>query len=85
MLAVLAGCVLSAPRPNNKKSGNGTTFFNIGQNYFDEWQAFATGTGITPAGISVYGDIYSGALNSDSVNLLSSYAAAHRYVDSYLV
>ena len=53
----------------------GSTFVNIGQNYLTEWQGFSRIK--TPAGISVYGDIYSG-LNSDSVELLEAYAAEHR-------
>ncbi|KAJ3562448.1 hypothetical protein NP233_g9563 [Leucocoprinus birnbaumii] len=55
----------------------GQTYFVIGQNYEAEWNAFASGTGKTPAGISVYGDIYSGALNSDSVSMLADYASKH--------
>ena len=52
----------------------GSTIFNIGQNYVSEWNSFASAVK-TPSGISVYGDIYSGALNSDSQILLSQYAA----------
>ena len=48
------------------------TQFSVGQNYFDEWQDFQSGIE-TPAGVSVYGDIYSGALNSDSESLMKSY------------
>ena len=55
----------------------GQTLFNVGQNYVDEWNAFASAIK-TPSGISVYGDIYSGALNSDSQTLLQQYAGAHR-------
>lgn len=57
----------------------GQTYVNIGQNYFSEWEGFAT-TIKTPAGISVYGDIYAGALNPDSVDLLSRYAGQHSSV-----
>ena len=74
-LALFASSVLSAPLVNKR---DGSTFFIVGQNYANEWQDFATGTGKTPAGISVYGDIWSGALNSDSVDSLSTYAASHR-------
>ncbi|KAI0433098.1 hypothetical protein F5Y09DRAFT_339094 [Xylaria sp. FL1042] len=59
----------------------GQTYLNIGQNYANEWDSFASGIK-TPAGISVYGDIYNGALNSDSQNLLSHYASSHNgYVE----
>lgn len=80
LFALLAGSALTAPAVKRRASGTPFTnsssgiFFNIGQNYADEWQGFQSGTGKTPAGISVYGDIYSGALNSDSQNLLSTYA-----------
>ena len=57
--------------------GSGSTFVNIGQNYLDEWNSFASGVK-TPAGISVYGNIYDGALNSDSQTLLASYAQSRR-------
>ncbi|KAI0192736.1 hypothetical protein EV127DRAFT_490939 [Xylaria flabelliformis] len=52
----------------------GHTYLNVGQNYLNEWQGFQSGVK-KPAGISVYGNIYDGALNSDSVNLLASYAS----------
>lgn len=55
----------------------GQTLFNLGQNYIDEWNDFASKIK-TPAGISVYGDIYSGALNGDSQTLLKQYAGAQR-------
>ena len=74
-IALFASVIRAVPTPFWK---NGSTFFNIGQNYADEWQGFVAGTGVTPAGISVYGDIWSGTLNPDSVNLLSTYAASHR-------
>ena len=48
--------------------------FVVGQNYIDEWDAFKSAL-VMPAGISTYGDIWSGALNSDSQTLLSTYAA----------
>ena len=65
-----------APSSNTSASG---IFFNVGQNYEAEWQGFANAIKI-PAGISVYGDIYSGALNPDSQNLLATYAQSGRYV-----
>ncbi|KAI1317246.1 hypothetical protein F5Y16DRAFT_419819 [Xylariaceae sp. FL0255] len=79
---VQAGAVLASPIVENAKSKpslarrDGQTYVNIGQNYVDEWNSFASGVK-KPAGISVYGDIYSGALNSDSVTLLSSYAGGN--------
>ena len=55
----------------------GQTLFNVGQNYINEWNGFASAIKV-PAGISVYGDIYSGALNSDSRTLLQQYSTSHR-------
>lgn len=72
ILAALLPLALAVP---TKRDGG--TAFLVGQNYADEWAAFQTGTGKTPAGISVYGDIWSGALNSDSDPFLSSYAGAN--------
>ena len=69
-LAVLSTATQFAP-------SSGKTILNIGQNYADEWDGFASGDKI-PAGISVYGDIYSGGLNSDSKTLLQQYSAAHK-------
>ena len=77
LFACFASSALSAPRKFSNSSSSGT-FFNVGQNYADEWQAFQSGTGKTPAGISVYGDIYSGALNSDSINILPTYAGKYK-------
>lgn len=54
----------------------GSTQFLIGQNYLNEWRGFESGVQ-TPAGISLYGDIWTGALNPDSQELLSTYAADH--------
>lgn len=53
------------------------TYLVVGQNYENEWNGFASGTGKTPAGISVYGDVYTGALNSDSQTMLADYASKH--------
>ena len=82
-LVTLASSVLSLAAPVVEKGSwapsAGSTIVNIGQNYFDEWNSYASAVK-TPSGISVYGDIYSGALNSDSQNLLSQYAASHRHV-----
>ncbi|GAP91550.1 putative endoglucanase H [Rosellinia necatrix] len=54
----------------------GKTYLNIGQNYASEWDSFASRVK-TPAGISVYGDIYGGELNTDSQNILTRYAGSH--------
>ena len=51
--------------------GNGKTLSLIGQNYLPEYQGYISGTGITPAGCSIYGEIYTGLLDTDSVSLLS--------------
>ncbi|KAH8167403.1 hypothetical protein CIB48_g821 [Xylaria polymorpha] len=53
----------------------GQTIFNVGQNYVDEWNGFQSRVK-KPSGISLYGNIYDGTLNSDSQNLLAQYAAA---------
>ncbi|KAF9887173.1 hypothetical protein FE257_010427 [Aspergillus nanangensis] len=53
----------------------GSTVVSIGQNYDDEWHAFADSVK-TPSGISFYGNIYDGALNSDSQTLLADYAGS---------
>ncbi|KAI1428173.1 hypothetical protein F5Y12DRAFT_78866 [Xylaria sp. FL1777] len=59
----------------------GQTYFNVGQNYANEWNGFQSGVK-KPAGISVYGNIYDGTLNSDSQNLLATYAGSNRgYVE----
>lgn len=58
---------------------SGSTQFLIGQNYLNEWRGFESGVQ-TPAGISLYGDIWTGALNTDSQELLAAYAADHEYV-----
>lgn len=50
--------------------GAGKTLLLIGQNYLNEYQGYINGIGIAPAGASVYGDIYSGALNPDSQQLV---------------
>ena len=73
----LAFVALVSAAPLEKRAGQ--TSVVIGQNYLDEWQSFQSGVK-TPAGISTYGDIWSGALNSDSQNLLSAYAASESYV-----
>ena len=77
------GLVLSqdfSPRQEpSSKTAASSVFFNIGQNYETEWLGFANAVK-KPAGISVYGDIYSGALNPDSQNLLSTYAQSNTYV-----
>ncbi|KAI9655358.1 MAG: hypothetical protein M1821_005505 [Bathelium mastoideum] len=70
-LALLIPTVTAVPL----KPRTGQTYLSIGQNYLDEWQSFQSSIE-TPAGISVYGDIWSGALNSDSQNLLSGYAGS---------
>ncbi|KAL9084694.1 MAG: hypothetical protein Q9165_007942 [Trypethelium subeluteriae] len=57
------------------KKQAGQTYISIGQNYLNEWQSFQSGIK-SPAGISTYGDIWSGALNSDSQDLLAGYAAS---------
>ena len=64
---------------SNATAGN--IFFDVGQNYESEWQNFAKLIK-KPAGISVYGDIYSGALNPDSQTLLSTYAQSNTYEQS---
>ena len=51
--------------------GNGQTLLLIGQNYQSEYQGYSNGTGLAPAGASVYGDIYAGAFNTDSQNLVN--------------
>lgn len=51
----------------------GNTQLVVGQNYANEWQAFQTSIK-TPAGISLYGDIYDGMLNTDSIDILESYS-----------
>lgn len=55
----------------------GSTQFIIGQNYLEEWRGFESGVK-TAAGISLYGDIWTGALNPESQELLAAYAADHR-------
>ena len=50
----------------------------VGQNYWDEWTSFASAMG-TPAGISVYGELFQGTLNMDSQDMLSKYAAKYKY------
>ena len=79
-LALVAGL---PTEPLDKRSPSwgpphGQTFINIGQNYHREWHGFASHVK-TPAGISVYGDIWSGALNPDSQSLLTKYAADYKY------
>ena len=70
---------LSPRQAQSKNAAASGIFFNVGQNYEVEWQSFADAIK-TPAGISVYGDIYSGALDPDSQNLLSIYAQSNTYV-----
>ena len=85
ILAFAASCSsgsLIPSRPHNPRQAKGIAV-NIGQNYVDEWQAFATAIR-KPAGISVYGDIYSGALDSDSQTLLAEYAQSDRYVGFFV-
>lgn len=83
-LATLASGLLSLAAPmvdierRSWAPPAGQTIMNIGQNYVNEWDAFASAVK-TPSGISVYGNIYDGALNTDSQTLLSSYASSHRY------
>lgn len=82
LITLLAYHVTSAPFTSlaqRQAPVTGKTYVNIGQNYFNEWEGFATAIK-TPAGISVYGDIYAGALNPDSVDLLSRYAGQHSSV-----
>lgn len=71
---------LAAPAPGLDKRSwapvAGQTYLNIGQNYANEWDAFASAVK-TPAGISVYGNIYDGALTSAAQTLLSQYAGSH--------
>ncbi|KXN84666.1 Beta-1,3-xylanase TXYA [Leucoagaricus sp. SymC.cos] len=83
-LVAVAGFVNATPVVAAKNPGqplfappSGRTYFVVGQNYEPEWNGFASGTGKTPAGISVYGDIYRGALNSDSQAMLADYASKH--------
>ena len=76
-LAVAHDLSLRQAPPSNTPTSD--IFFNVGQNYEVEWQGFAKAIK-TPAGISVYGDIYSGALNPDSQNLLATYAKSNTYV-----
>ncbi|KAL9611834.1 MAG: hypothetical protein Q9167_003527 [Letrouitia subvulpina] len=76
LLAYHVVCAPFASLAPRQAPVNGKTYVNIGQNYFNEWEDFATAIK-TPAGISVYGDIYGGALNPDSVDLLSRYAGQH--------
>ncbi|KAI0814658.1 hypothetical protein GGR55DRAFT_441433 [Xylaria sp. FL0064] len=89
LLGLIQACsVIAIPLASETGANEGAlsarasqTYLNIGQNYANEWDSFASGLR-TPAGISVYGDIYSGALNSDSQNLLAHYASSHNgYVE----
>ena len=72
----LLGATAALAAPLDSRAG--VINFVVGQNYIDEWDAFKSAL-VTPAGISTYGDIWSGALNSDSQTLLSTYAASYRY------
>ncbi len=63
---------------------DGSTQFVIGQNYLNEWQDFAEAVK-TPAGVSLYGDIWIGALNSDSQQLLEAYAGSHKFDTLFLL
>ena len=73
-LLTLAAAVSAVP--TTKRQG-GSTQFVIGQNYLNEWQSFESGVK-TPAGVSLYGDIWTGALNPESQELLADYAGAHK-------
>ena len=75
LVLILVAAVSAAPFSN----GTGKTYVIVGQNYLNEWQSFQSSVK-TPAGISVYGDIWSGALNSDSQNLLNHYAQSASFV-----
>lgn len=74
VVLLCASAAVAAPAISKR---DGSTAFLVGQNYADEWAAFQSGTRKTPAGISLYGDIWSGALNSDSTTFLPSYASQH--------
>lgn len=75
-LALKATALAIPSDVSTRQSSVNSIFFNVGQSYGDEWQAFASAIK-KPAGISLYGDIYSGALNSDSQNLLATYAQSN--------
>ena len=51
--------------------GPGKTLQLIGQDYTSDYQDYVTATGLAPAGGSLYGDIYSGGLDSSSQALLN--------------
>ncbi|KAI9839783.1 MAG: hypothetical protein M1837_002022 [Sclerophora amabilis] len=80
LLGAFISGVVGAPSPSNvaprQYGSGGKTFVNIGQNYHSEWAGFEQNIK-TPAGISLYGGIYEGALNPESQDLLKRYAAEH--------
>lgn len=72
----IASPLASSARPQALTARAGQTYFNIGQNYANELASFESSVK-KAAGVSVYGNIYDGTLNSDSQDLLATYAGGN--------